>query len=68
LDTATGRTLRTIQLVDPAFRVAFSPDGRYLASCSGYKGKGTIQIWEARIWDKQSAQARRPGAGPFQGP
>jgi WD40 repeat protein/tRNA A-37 threonylcarbamoyl transferase component Bud32 len=25
--------------------VAFSPDGRYLATCSGYKGKGTIQIW-----------------------
>jgi WD40 repeat protein len=102
LDTATGQTLRTIQLVDPAFRVAFSPDGRwlatacqgqavrlfdvitgqellpplrvtggelwgvafspdgrYLASCSGYKGKGTIQIWEARIWDKQSSVRRR---------
>jgi WD40 repeat protein len=27
--------------------VAFSRDGRYLATCSGYKGKGTIQIWDA---------------------
>jgi WD40 repeat protein len=32
--------------------VAFSPDGRYLASCSGHKGKGTIQIWPAGLWDK----------------
>jgi WD40 repeat protein len=31
--------------------VASSPDGRYLATCSGYKGKGTIQIWDATLWD-----------------
>jgi len=31
--------------------VAFSPDGRYLATCSGYKGKGTIQIWDRTLWD-----------------
>jgi WD40 repeat protein len=31
--------------------VAFSPDGRYLATCSGYKGKGTIQIWDKTLWD-----------------
>jgi WD40 repeat protein len=32
--------------------VAFSPDGRYLATCSGYKDKGTLQIWNAGLWDK----------------
>jgi WD40 repeat protein len=31
--------------------VAFSPNGRYLATCSGYKGKGTIQIWDRALWD-----------------
>jgi WD40 repeat protein len=31
--------------------VAFSPKGDYLATCSGYKGKGTIQIWDASAWD-----------------
>jgi WD40 repeat protein/serine/threonine protein kinase len=31
--------------------VAFSPNGRYLATCSGYKGKGTIQIWDKTLWD-----------------
>jgi len=31
--------------------VAFSPDGRNLATCSGYKGKGTIQIWDSTVWD-----------------
>jgi WD40 repeat protein len=34
--------------------VAFSPDGRYLATCSGYKGKGTIQIWDKTLWDVRS--------------
>jgi WD40 repeat protein len=29
--------------------VAFSPNGDYLATCSGYKGKGTIQIWDAGL-------------------
>src|SRR5262249_35704221 len=33
--------------------VAFSPAGRRLASCGGYKGKGEIKIWEAGSWDKQ---------------
>jgi hypothetical protein len=34
--------------------VAFSPDGRRLASCSGYKGKGEIKLWDRTLWDKQS--------------
>jgi WD40 repeat protein len=57
---------QTVRLWDPGSRqklvpfhvfggelwgVAFSPDGRSLATCSGYKGKGTIQIWDATLWD-----------------
>jgi WD40 repeat protein len=52
-------TVKEKELVPPLrvsggelWNVAFSPDGRYLASCSGHKGKGTIQIWHAGLWDK----------------
>jgi len=52
-DVATGQELTALRVSGgELWGVSFSPDGRYLASCSGYKGKGTIQIWEARIWDK----------------
>jgi WD40 repeat protein len=59
---------QTVELWDPArgkelvplhvsggelWGVAFSPDGRYLATCSGYKGQGTIQIWDATLWDNK---------------
>jgi len=36
------------------WNVAFSPDGRYLATCSGYKGKGTIQLWDASRWKEST--------------
>jgi eukaryotic-like serine/threonine-protein kinase len=31
--------------------VAFSPDGRRLASCGGYRGRGEIKIWDATRWE-----------------
>jgi WD40 repeat protein/serine/threonine protein kinase len=33
--------------------VAFSPDGRRLATGAGYKGRGEIRIREAAIWEKR---------------
>src|SRR5262249_36391317 len=51
-DVDTGEELvRRRVSGDELWGVAFSPDGRYLATCSGYKGKGTIQIWDASAWD-----------------
>jgi WD40 repeat protein len=32
--------------------VAFSPDGKYLASSSGYRGKGEVKVWDAKLWGK----------------
>ena len=50
---ATGQELDSLRVSGgELWGVAFSPNGRYLATCSGYKGKGTIQIWDAKIWDK----------------
>jgi WD40 repeat protein len=52
-DAATGRELVPLQTSGgELWGVAFSPDGRYLATCSGYKGRGTIQIWDASAWEK----------------
>jgi WD40 repeat protein len=52
-DAATGQELVPLQISGgELWGVAFSPDGRYLASCSGYKGRGTIQIWDASAWEK----------------
>jgi WD40 repeat protein len=33
--------------------VAFSPDGRRLATASGSRSKGEITIWDATHWDKK---------------
>jgi WD40 repeat protein/serine/threonine protein kinase len=33
--------------------LAFSPDGRRLASASGYAGHGEIKVWDASLWEKQ---------------
>jgi WD40 repeat protein len=52
-DAATGQGLVRLHVSGgELWSVAFSPDGRYLASCSGYKGRGTIQIWDASAWKK----------------
>jgi WD40 repeat protein len=53
LDTVSGKELHTVQAAGgELWGVACSPDGRYLATCSGYKGRGTIQIWDASLWEK----------------
>jgi len=31
--------------------LAFSPDGKQLASTSGYSGNGEIRIWDTPQWD-----------------
>jgi WD40 repeat protein len=53
-DAVTGKELVPPLRVSGGelWNVAFSPDGHYLASCSGYKGQGTIQIWDAGLWKK----------------
>jgi WD40 repeat protein len=52
LDAVTLQELGTLPVYGgELWNVAFSPDGRYLATCSGYKGKGTIQIWDSTLWD-----------------
>jgi hypothetical protein len=33
--------------------VAFSSDGKYLASSSGYRGRGEVKVWDATVWGKQ---------------
>src|SRR5262249_54838492 len=51
-DSAPGKGLDKLRVSGgELWGVAFSPVGRYLATCSGYKGKGTIQIWDASAWD-----------------
>jgi WD40 repeat protein len=51
-DVATGQNVVKLRTSGGAlWAVAFSPDGRYLASCSGYKGKGTIQLWDTAAWE-----------------
>ena len=34
--------------------VTFSPDGRHLATCGGYKGRGAIQLWDTALWEEPS--------------
>jgi WD40 repeat protein len=51
LDPVSGKQLAKLRVSGgEPWGVAFSPDGRYLATCSGYKGKGTIQIWDTGLW------------------
>jgi WD40 repeat protein len=51
-DVATGQNVVKLRTSGgELWAVAFSPDGRYLASCSGYKGKGTIQLWDTAAWE-----------------
>jgi len=56
-DVATTEELTSLQVSGgELWGVAFSPDGRYLATCSGYKGKGTIQLWDATRWEQKLPQ------------
>ena len=32
--------------------LAFSPDGRRLASASGYAGHGEVKVWDATLCEK----------------
>jgi WD40 repeat protein/serine/threonine protein kinase len=51
-DTTTGQELGVIRShVGDVWGVAFSPDGRRLATCSGYKGRGEIRLWDATLWE-----------------
>ncbi len=36
--------------------VAFSPGGKWLASSSGYRGKGEVKVWDASLWDGKPDQ------------
>jgi WD40 repeat protein len=40
--------------------VAFSPDGRRLATGAGYNGKGEVRIWDPSLWKKSAASGERP--------
>ena len=75
-DARTGQQVALLRgHAGPVLGVAFSPDGRRLASCGGYRGKGEIKIWDAASWEHEpsrepasvSAHARptRRGAAMF---
>jgi WD40 repeat protein len=54
-DVQTGQEVRILRgHVGSVGGVAFSPDGRWLASVSGYKSKGEIRIWDARMLTNQT--------------
>jgi WD40 repeat protein len=44
--------------VGDVWGVTFSPDRRHLATCGGYKGRGTIQLWDTALWDGQAGPRR----------
>jgi WD40 repeat protein len=53
LDPVSGQELAALRVSGgELWSVAFSPKGDYLATCSGHKGKGTIQLWDASMWEK----------------
>jgi WD40 repeat protein len=61
-DTTTWEELETLRgHAGHVWGVAFSPDGRYLATCGGYAGKGEVKIWDATRWNKMPGAA---GAAP----
>jgi WD40 repeat protein len=52
LDPVSGQELAALRVSGgELWGVTFSPKGDYLATCSGYKGNGTIQIWNASAWN-----------------
>jgi WD40 repeat protein len=53
-EVATWRPVKNLgALAGDIFSVTFSPYGKRLAACGGYKGKGEIKIWDASLWDKE---------------
>jgi WD40 repeat protein len=34
--------------------LAFSPDGRRLASASGHEGHGEVKLWDATLWEDKA--------------
>jgi WD40 repeat protein len=52
-DLMTGQERGAIRgHVGDVWGVVFSPDGRHLAACSGYKGRGEIRLWETAQWEE----------------
>jgi WD40 repeat protein len=40
------------------YGLAFSPDGRRLASGSGSARRGEIKVWDASLWQNQASGER----------
>ena len=60
-DAATGKLIATLRgHTGYVFSVSFSPDGKRLASSSGYRSKGEIKIWDATWWDKKIRTSNDP--------
>jgi WD40 repeat protein len=56
-DPGTGQRVALLRgHAGPVQGVAFSPDGRRLATCGGYRGKGEIKIWDAASWKPDQAE------------
>jgi WD40 repeat protein len=47
--------------------LAFSPDGRRLASGSGYAGHGEIMVWDASLWENATREPQMVSATPTSG-
>jgi WD40 repeat protein len=59
-DPTTGQQLVAIRShVGDVCGVAFSPDGRRLAVCSGYKGWGEIRLWDVTQLEKPVTSEKR---------
>jgi WD40 repeat protein len=64
-DAATGGERETLRgHAGYVWGVAFSPDGRHLATCGGYAGKGEVKVWDATRWNNEPGPA---GAAPEKG-
>jgi WD40 repeat protein len=53
-DAATGKEIRTFAgHADRVNSASLSPDGKWLASASGYRGQGEAKVWDSTLWDKK---------------